>query len=1195
MTDRCPFCAWTDAECLLTTPLVRANWDQFPVSPGHALVVTRQHVADWWAATEDERIALIQAVEQVRALIAERHRPDGYNIGVNVGAAAGQTVPHLHVHVIPRYVGDVADPRGGVRWVIPAKGNYLAESPPEDRADADQPPHDKPLVRGGSADPLLPHLVAHLATATQVDIAVAFVSSGGVLLLLEHLRDVIARGGRVRILTGDYLDVTEPDALRRLLDLGDGLDLRVVETAGSSFHVKSYVCVADGTSGTAFVGSSNLTRTALETGVEWNYRVVTSRDAGGHRAVRVGFEELWNGPSVVPVTEEWIQRYELRREKRPVAPPDEGVQPELAPPIPTPHSVQQEALDALQHTRAEGNSAGLVVLATGLGKTWLAAFDTEQAGASRVLFVAHREEILDQALRTFRIIRPHASLGRYTGTEKAPDADVLFASIQTLSRKPHLTRFAPNHFDYVVVDEFHHASAATYRRLLDHFTPRFLLGLTATPERTDGGDLLALCGENEVYRCDLAEGIRRGLLSQFDYFGVPDDVDYEQIPWKSNRFDEEALTSAVATQRRAENALEQLDRRGGSRTLAFCVSQRHADFMEEFASTRGGLRTAAVHSGPTSHPRALSLERLQRGELNVVFAVDMFNEGVDLPDVDTVLMLRPTESTILWLQQFGRGLRFKEGKRLKVIDYIGNHRSFLLKPRALFGIDGGDADLAQALRLVEEGSLEQFLPPGCSVTYELEAKDILRRLLRQTNEPVDLFYDDFKAQNGERPTSTEVFHANLDPKAVRRAHQSWFQYVRFKRDLSAEQDAAEQQLRSFLTALEVTPMTKSYKMVVLLAMLDEGAVPGAITMDRLAERVSLLARRMALVRTELEQYLDDKAALVAHLEKNPIAAWSGGAGTRPGPFFRYDGGRFETTFDVPAALRPAAADLVRELAEWRLASYIRRASGGAGADRFTCKVSHANGRPMLFLPPRNRIAGIPEGWADVTVDGRPYQANFVKVALNVVHDPDDESGENLLPDILRGWFGPQAGQPGTQQQVQFRREGTGYLMEPASGEAPEGPRRWAAYKRDEAARLFGVEFRGMEGQSGVVERDKLILLFVTLDKSAAPDAHKYEDAFLGPAEFRWQSQNRTRQASDLGRRIAEHVARGIGVQLFVRPAAKFRATRKTQPFYYCGPLTFERWEGEKPITVWWRLEEPVPEALRVELRVPRQPDPAGPR
>ena len=240
--------------------------------------------------------------------------------------------------------------------------------------------------------------------------------------------------------------------------------------------------------------------------------------------------------------------------------------------VPEPHEIQRQALAMLNATRAAGNGAGLVVLATGLGKTWLAAFDSNSPEFRRVLFVAHRDEILGQATVTFRRIRPRASTGYYNGTEKIPDADILFASIQTLGRQQHLSQFDPKSFDYIVVDEFHHAAARTYRRLIEHFTPKFLLGLTATPERTDGGNLLSLCGENLVYRRDLVDGIRAGLLSPFQYFGVPDDVDYSNIPWRSTRFDETALTEAVSTQKRAANALEQYRKRGGKRTR--CVLSR---------------------------------------------------------------------------------------------------------------------------------------------------------------------------------------------------------------------------------------------------------------------------------------------------------------------------------------------------------------------------------------------------------------------------------------------------------------------------------------------------------------------------------------------------------------------------------------------------------------------------------------------
>jgi superfamily II DNA or RNA helicase/diadenosine tetraphosphate (Ap4A) HIT family hydrolase/HKD family nuclease len=1178
--DQCPFCAVTPDQLLYTDNLVVGLEDAFPVSVGHALVAPRRHVPSWFDATREERIALVDAIEYMKDAIERTHRPDGYNIGVNVGRAAGQTVFHLHVHVIPRYTGDLTDPRGGIRAVIPGRANYLSTSESGTRAPwIGTAPHERALVHGGVDDPLLAHLAAHLDRATAVDLAVSFTLDSGVRLIEPYLRDVLDRGGRVRLVTGDYLGVTEPDALLRLTDLEGDVHLRIFESAGRSFHPKAYIITDAADVGTAFVGSSNLSATALREGVEWNYRVLTASSHSGFGDVTAGFEALFTHRQTSPLDAAWIEAYRKRRVRTAIQP--SGVAPEPPPIPPEPHEVQRAALAQLERSRAEGNGAGLVVLATGLGKTWLSAFDSNRSQFARVLFVAHREEILNQALRTFRRVRPSAVLGHYTGVEKTQDAEVMFASIQTLGRIEHLNKFDPTYFDYIVIDEFHHAAARTYRRLLDHFRPQFLLGLTATPERTDGGDLLALCGENLVYRCDLVEGIRRGLLSQFDYYGVPDEVDYRNIPWRSSRFDEEALTRAVATEKRAQNALEQFRQRAGTRTLAFCVSQRHADFMAEYFGA-AGVRTVAVHSGAGSAPRSRSLEQLEAGEIQVLFAVDMFNEGVDLPRVDTVMMLRPTESQILWLQQFGRGLRKIGDKRLTVIDYIGNHRSFLIKPRTLLQLGAGDADVRYALDSLEAGTLE--LPPGCSVTYDLEAKDILRALLRipARGEALRAYYLDFRERHGIRPQAVEADHDGHDPKSVRPAHPSWIAFVRTMGDLSPAQAAVHEKLGAFFDVLETTPMTKSYKMVLLLAMLAEDALPGRIGLEQLASRFADLSRRYAGVRTELATALDDDAQLAGLLENNPIDAWVGGRGTGGTSYFTYEAGVFATAFAAPPPLREALQDLVREIVEWRLAVYLRRVGGEGGADRIVCKVSHSSGKPILFYEPgRDKVGGIPEGWREVIANGQQLQAHFVKIALNVVVEPG--ARQNVLPDLLRGWFGPNAGQPGTSDHIILQKaEGGRYNMTPLGrSQLPVTAELWQRYTRAEVAERLGIKLAGWDKQQGILVRPGLILLFVTLDKSQKAESHQYEDEFLSPVEFQWQSQNRNTQESALGQELRDHVARGTHVHLCVR--RKERERGRTLPFVYCGELVFQRWKGTGPITVWWRMAEPLPQMLWDEM------------
>jgi len=347
-----------------------------------------------------------------------------------------------------------------------------------------------------------------------VDAAVSFVMESGVKLIAPHLQDLLGRGGAVRLLTGDDLDVTDPAALRRLLDLDGDTTLSVFEAAHTVFHPKAWLFHFPDGSGVALVGSSNLSDSALRRGVEWNFRLVTADQQGGWQDALAAFEALLARPEVRPLSHPWVDAYERRRRTdttdRPIV-AEVGPEPPRA--VPFPHPIQQRALAALEDTRAAGYKAGLVVLATGLGKTWLSAFDTDRPEFRRVLFVAHREEILNQALESFRAIRPNDTFGRYSDKAKDRDADVLFASVQTLGKAAHLRRFAPDAFDYIVIDEFHHAAARTYRTLIDHFRPKFLLGMTATPERTDGGDLLGLCQENLVFECGLFKEFANAIIT----------------------------------------------------------------------------------------------------------------------------------------------------------------------------------------------------------------------------------------------------------------------------------------------------------------------------------------------------------------------------------------------------------------------------------------------------------------------------------------------------------------------------------------------------------------------------------------------------------------------------------------------------------------------------------------------------------
>lgn len=650
-----PETAWVGAN-----ELAFAFRDRYPVSPGHTLVVTRRVVPDWFAASKEERIALLELVDEVKRRLDEELRPQGYNVGFNAGTAAGQTVMHLHVHVIPRFQGDMDDPRGGVRHVIPSKGNYLRQV--------------APLATGGEGDPFARHVLPLFERADEIAIVAAFVQESGLERIRAATRAALLRGAQIRIITGDYLDITQASALEILLDWqretdpADGdergmpgrLEASIIEVERlpprvRSFHPKSWR-FESATFGVAFVGSSNLSRTALESGIEWNLRVDRDGDAVAYLRVREAFDELWGRAR--PLDAEWVARYAQRAKRVEGGLPPGEVEPEPLAPPPVPHEAQRAALEALRRCRQQGRRRAVVVLATGLGKTWLAAFDfaqlREELGRRpRLLFLAHRRELLVQAALTYRRqLRAMAAEGRvgwFVGSESDLSADLIFASVAKLSRPEHLQALAAQELDYVVIDEVHHAAADSYRKIIDRVDPRFLLGLTATPDRADSADVLGLFDDFVAYRADIPEGIALGRLTPFHYFGVKDDIDYANIPWRNRRFDPEALAAAVQTAARMQTLWRAWNEHPGRRSLVFCCSVAHADHVR--ARLRElGVRVAAVYAGEGSDEREPSLARLAAGELDAVCAVDIFNEGVDVPSIDRVVMLRPTESSTVFMQ-----------------------------------------------------------------------------------------------------------------------------------------------------------------------------------------------------------------------------------------------------------------------------------------------------------------------------------------------------------------------------------------------------------------------------------------------------------------------------------------------------------------------------------------------------------------
>lgn len=1041
MTARCPFCELPSQDRTWNGAGVFAFRDRYPVSEGHTLIVPERHVATWFDATADEQRALLDAVNAIKDQLDQQlpRKPDGYNVGFNAGEAAGQTVMHLHVHVIPRYRGDMDDPRGGVRHVIPSKGNYLAEP--------------RPLATGGD-DPFVAHIQPLLRRATDVAIVAAFVQQSGLDRLRPGLEEALRRDATVRLLTGDYLGITQVAALESLVDwmaartLRDDdeeqtrpppagqLAVRVVETgslptSSKSFHPKSWRFEAEDF-GAAFVGSSNLSWAALGSGVEWNLRV--DRGAPGYARVTEAFEALWR--SATPLTEAWVESYASRARQRPQPLPPGELHEDAPPALPTPHRAQQEALERLRQAREQQRERALVVFATGLGKTLVSVLDYaqrwEESGLPhppRLLFLAHRRELLLQAARAFRTLlrerQVSATVGWCAEASAELHADLVFASVAKLAREPHLTALAQERFDYVVVDEVHHAAAASYRKILDALDGAFALGLTATPERADGADVVGLFDDFVAHRAGIAEGIALERLVPFRYFGVKDTIDYAHIPWRNRRFDPEALTRAAETEARMETLWRAWEAHPGGRTLVFCCSVTHATFVRDWLKERG-VEARAIHSGPDADERGETLDALADGRVEAVCAVDVLNEGVDVPTVDRVIMLRPTESSVVFLQQLGRGLRAAEGKEaLTVVDFVGNHKVFLERLRHLLSLGGTKQ---QDLRRVLESDAPLALPEGCSVDIELEAKALLSRLFRSGGaDVVERAYRELAASREERPRAGELFRMGYSTRTLRQRHGGWFDFVRAEGDLTPAELTALDAAGPFLRELETTAMTKSYKMVTLQALIEHDALLTGMDRGELAERAHRVLRRdPALLADVPESQRERSDGWRAYWDKNPIKAWTTAKAKRRA-WFRIEGERFVPAWEAPPDSAEALSAMVTELVDLRLAEYRRR-SAPTARESFSAKLTWNKRDPILKLPSRKQHE-VPRGEVDVRLeDGAVWVFRFAKEFCNVARPAGAD--RNQLPDLLRGWFGPSAGHPGTAFHVRFEAGPDGWTVRP---------------------------------------------------------------------------------------------------------------------------------------------------------------------
>ena len=677
---------------------------------------------------------------------------------------------------------------------------------------------------------LLPALERFMADADRIDIMAAYTRESGVRLLLPALLAAAQRGAAITLLTGTDFNLTEPQALYLLRSyLGDKAELRLYRGEGKSFHPKAYF-IHLRTHSCLFIGSSNLSASALGEAVEWNYRLDSREKPQEYGEFYQTFQDIYHRNSVLADDDVLRQYARTWRKPQPFFPAGDGSGTGIC----RPRGAQIEALYYLQKTRVEGADKALIHAATGIGKTYLAAFDSEPY--AKVLFIAHREEILQQAAAAFQHVRGSDDYGFFTGKSKQQDKSLIFASVETLGQKKYLqgTYFPADYFDYIVIDEFHHAVSGLYQNILQYFRPKFLLGLTATTERMDGRNIYALCDYNVPYELSLFAAINRGMLVPFRYYGIYDDTDYKNLRPVAGSYAASDLNCIYLDNiRRMTNIVKHYRKYHAQRALGFCASREHAEAMAKFF-LKQGIRAAAVYSnaeGKFTEERVRAIERLNAGDLQVIFAVDMFNEGVDIPALDMVMFLRPTESPTVFMQQLGRGLRLFPGKEyLTVLDFIGNYHN-AGQVKGLF---------CQEERGNYGKTVPTPCPDNCYIDFDLRLLDLFERMEKARQPLRAAIKDEFcriERLLGKRPTRVELFEnmtAAIYEQCIKHPQESpfkhyWLYLAELGELLPAEQVLQGTLAEDFLREITNTPMTKVYKMPVLLALQGQQGLKAKIS------------------------------------------------------------------------------------------------------------------------------------------------------------------------------------------------------------------------------------------------------------------------------------------------------------------------------------------------------------------------------
>ena len=949
---------------------------------------------------------------------------------------------------------------------------------------------------------------------------VSFIRYSGIQLLISTLDELEKQGIQGEIITSVYLNITDSKALQKLLSYKN-IKVKIYNNSSESFHTKAYLFEKEKYH-SVVIGSSNISQSALYSAEEWNVKLTDSSFFNIYGKSLNQFEKLWHSNEAIELTQDFIDEYEKYKKsvnaqntfdyrKTKIEQENEFV----------PNSMQKRVLGKLKETRENGNKKGLVISATGTGKTYLAAMDIKQffeiksnaknklfeindkkskTSNIKFLFIAHREELLENAINVFsKILKIDKNeFGRIYGGLKEIDKNIIFASIQSLRNC--YNEFKPSFFDYVIVDEFHHSMSESYLKTLSYFNPKFLLGLTATPKRMDGKDILSLCDYNVVDEIGIKEALEEDLIVPFHYFGVNDyTINYDNIPYKNGKYNEKILLENLLLNTRTDYIVEKINKFGFDgdelSAVAFCQNIEHAFFMKEEFSKKG-YKSAVITANTSSNERSEILEEFKNKKIEILCVVDILNEGIDIPTINLLLFLRPTMSSTIFIQQIGRGLRKAKNKDfVTIIDFIGNHKKdYLLINYFSSEVDNKDTLFTKKEKIINEIK-NQFsnIPKSCYVELDRICQNRIIEKIEKINfsskNILKEMYSSYKQEIGKSENEilkVSDFDTNIE----------LFQELSLK-------------LGSFYNTqlqFENFEILKQNKI--------------SLNSKEL-EFLSYLEKKLILV--EPFTYL-----IVKYLINNNFI----NLGIIVDEYKNYF--NIKDDFQKEYVINRIFTELVED--------------------------------EILEKNSKNRLFKISKKYNKIFENKKE---NNDEINLKLI-DLDNSQNtnynfKNRLEDLL--YLGLSEFKKNNNLSI-FNEN----ILIP-----------YKKYKRIELQILLDSKVPKGSWRAGYANTDKDICLFATIDKTHILQENlKYDNSLFADDIIQWISQPKTAHTSSVGKMFINHKKLGYNVHIFIRKFA-FMDGNKTNPFIYLGKADYYKSSGDKPMRILWKLNEKIPQELIYEL------------